>query len=133
MAEWKLTLNNWTLWMSADEYSGGSFFYSEWIDSYSSSKSFKLWHSLWHTEINKRNAWYAVALEPFELDEEWYNYIRMVSFSSDWYIESNWINRWSFPDWEFWWWIYKRPSGWYVNGLAIWNTLLGISNNKIDG
>jgi len=133
MAEWKLTLNNWSFWMSADEYSGGSFFYSEWIDSYSSSKSFKLWHSLWHTEINKRHAWYAVALEPvFELDEEWYNHIGMVSFSSDWYIESNWINRWSSTNWEFWGWIYKRPSGWYVNGLAISNTLLGISNNKID-
>lgn len=133
MAESKLTLNNWSLWMSADEYVGGSFFYAEWIDNQSNSKSFRLWHRIVDTEINKRGTWYAVALEQvFEPDEEWYQSIGMLWFTADGYIESNWINRWSYTDWEFWWWIYKRPSGWYVNGFAIWNTLLGISNNKID-
>jgi len=43
--------------MSADEYTGGSYFYAEWIDSYSNSKWFKLWHRIVDTEINKRTYW----------------------------------------------------------------------------
>lgn len=132
MADWKLTLNNWTLWMSADEYTGGSFLYSEWI-RVDNTKGFKLWQYIENRSINKRTNWYAVAMEPvFQLDEEWYDFVWMLWFSSDWYMESTWIYRESSLDRTYWGWIYKRASGWYVNWLVVWNQILGISNSKID-
>ena len=132
MAEGKLTLNNWTLWMSVDEYTGGSFLYSEWI-RVDNTKCFKLWQHIVNTSINKRSSWYAVAMEPvFQRDEDWRDVVWMLWFSADWYMESNWANRWSSPDWEFWWWIYKRASWWYVNWLVVWDQILWISNSKID-
>lgn len=131
--EWKLTLNNRWYGMSANEYDGGSFFYAEWIDNYSNSKSFKLWHSIVDIELNKRYAWYAIAMESLgSLDEEWFNIVWMVGFTSDWYIESNWINRWSSTSDEFWGAFYKRPTGTYVNWAIFWWQLLGITADKID-
>lgn len=131
MAEWKLTLNNWTLWMSADEYTGGSFLYSEWI-RVDNTKCFKLWQHIVNTSINKRFSWYAVAMEPvFQLDEEW-GYVWMLWFSSDWYMESDWINRENSLDRTYWGWIYKRASWWYVNWLVVWDQILWISKSKID-
>lgn len=129
----KLKLNNRSLWMSADEYAGGSFFYSEWIDSYSNTKSFKLWHYITDVELNKRITGYPVAMHfVADLDEEWYNSVGMVWFTSDWYIESDWKYRGSSTNDVYGWAIYKRDAWTYLNGFLYWDQLLGITVDKID-
>lgn len=133
MAEWNITLNNWSLWLSADEYAWGSYFYAEWIDSYSNSSGFRLWHNIVDTEINKRSGWYPVAMEYLnKLDEEWYNFVWMVWFTSDWYMESDWLNRAASSSDTFWWALYKRPTWSYLNWLIASGELLGITTDKID-
>jgi hypothetical protein len=124
----KITLNDRTKWISVDEYTGGSFFYSEWIDAYSSTKWFKLWPNIWYYGLNTRADWFWIAIAKPS------NAGRNIIFTSDGYIESD-TSYYAMSDdrdnW-LWWAYYKRPTWTYVNWIAIWSTLLWITADKID-
>lgn len=59
-----ITLQDRTKGISADEFAWGSYFYSEWIQSWYSTKGFKLWHYLDTYNLNERTTWYPVAVCP---------------------------------------------------------------------
>lgn len=123
MAEPKLTLNNWTLWMSADEYTGGSFFYSEGIDCTSNSKYFKLWPRQINNSVNKRTNGQSVAIVSSNNT--------LYSFTNDWYIESNIDLNWrSTLDTVGW--AYIKGSWDYLNWIAFGDKIVGIGADFID-
>ena len=55
-----ITLQDWTKGISADEFAWGSYFYSEWIQSWYTTKGFKLGHRLDSSVLNYRSNGYAV-------------------------------------------------------------------------
>lgn len=125
MAEPKLTLNDWSLWISADEFVGGSFFYAEWIDSTSNSKRFKLWPRVVGNNINARSDWEIIAARSANNN--------LYTFSEDWYIEAKDTYNEYNPSVTAGGWFWKRTTDWYVNWISIGNDeLWGITADKID-
>lgn len=59
-----ITLQDRTKGISADEFAWGSYFYSEWIQSWYSTKGFRLWHYLDIHSLNERTEWYPIAAYP---------------------------------------------------------------------
>lgn len=59
-----ITLQDRTKGISADEFAWGSYFYSDWIQTWYSTKGFKLWPYLNKHLLNERNTWYPVAVCP---------------------------------------------------------------------
>ena len=57
-----ITLQDWTKGISADEFAWGSYFYSDGIQSWYSTKWFKLWPYISNNVLNERNTWYPVAV-----------------------------------------------------------------------
>lgn len=123
-----INLSDWTLWITADDYAWGSFMYSEGIDSKSSTKWFSLGPQLVEWKINKRNSAETNALC-------YKTGIWLLSFSNDWYIETDdtyvfspnrtWTTAWGG--------LYRRSSWYYKNGTVIWDTIIWISSTgKID-
>jgi hypothetical protein len=125
MAEqWKLILNNWSLGMSADEYSGGSFLYWENVNISRNSKSFKLADRLLNVDINNRWANIIAMVWPYVSD-------RIASFSTDWRIESQDVYN-STGGTLVWWAAYKRTTWWYLNATKIGNYTIWITADKLD-
>lgn len=122
-----INLNNWSLWMSADEYSGGSFLYSQWINVTKSSKSFKISDNIVDADITKRASSYHIALV-------WpYSNNSVIGLSSDWYLESDTTRNEEYISSALWGSLYKRKaSWWYVNWIKLWNYTLWIAAAKID-
>lgn len=129
----KIVLDNRSLWMSPDEYAGGSYYYWEWINSYSDSKSFKLGSYLLDTELNSRYMWYPISLIFWRwIWEQNYSFNWMIWFTADWYIETDWFYRWSSSNLTYWWAIYKRNDWGYLNWFVLWDYIYGVSRSKID-
>ena len=59
-----ITLSDRTKGISADEFAWGSYFYSEWIQSWYSTKWFKLGHFLDTLNLNERTNWYPISVTP---------------------------------------------------------------------
>jgi len=124
-APW-INLNNWTLGMSSDEYTGGSFLYWENINISDSSKSFKISNRILYTDINNR-AWNIIQLLwPYNV---WNN--KVVSFSDDGYIENDDTFYPSSTVRDIWWPILKR-SVWYVNAIKVWTKTIWVTSDKLD-
>jgi hypothetical protein len=126
-----ITLSDRTKGISADEYAWGSYFYSEWISSWYTTKWFELWPYISKTTLNTRKNWYPVALAPTK------NYW-ILAFTSDWLIETeelfNWAT-WSGDDdwgWALAWRYGIGTYNTYVNGLMYWTTAIAIWDRYID-
>lgn len=79
-----ITLSDWTKGISVDEFTWGSYFYSEWIQTWYSTKGFKLWPYTAQIKLNERKYWYPVNISPL-------NWGLMI-FTSDGRMETNWAN-----------------------------------------
>lgn len=126
----KINLNNWSLWISPDEYIGWSYFYAEWIDSQSSSKWFRLGNLVQEYNINKRANWITNRIEYFS----W----QPLFFTNDWYLEYSYTYVGSpseyFSPWSWGWALYRRSDNsiWYLNWIKLWNKIYWITRDKID-
>lgn len=124
MAEqWELILNNWTLGMSPEKYSWGSYLYAEGINTTNNSKSFRLSYWLRTPDIiNYRNNWDVILNDNTSL---W-----QIRLTKDWYLEAAAYTEFWTKGWTYWP-IFRRENN-YVNGIVIGDTILGISATKID-
>ena len=112
-----ITLQDWTKGISADEFAWGSYFYSEWIQSWYTTKWFKLWYHPYKWVLNYRSDWYAVSMCPSNVGY-W-----MAYFTKDWMIETTeWYN--SSTEWTWgaqWGWAlyakWTNTSSQMVNGI----------------
>lgn len=116
----KITLDNWKLWMSVDEYTWWSFLYNHWIDVTSNTKCFTLWPNVSKNNMNRRSNGYINTI----LDGG-------IVLTRDWYIEELWLYYPYSTDDTFWWWFYRQLYA-YVNGIKLGNTILWIKSDKID-
>ena len=95
-----ITLQDWTKGISADEFAWGSYFYSEWIQSWYSTKWFKLWPYLDVETLNERTQWYPLAVYPCK-----WNPLSstngLIFFTNDGKIEMDGVFNWS-TEWEWW-------------------------------
>ena len=106
-----ITLSDWTKGISADEFAWGSYFYSEWIQSWYSTKWFKLWPAVWEAVLNERSAGYPVAVCPCKWNPSWTTSNSVIYFTKDWRLEMQWNFNWSTAwDWgtDWWWAIYAE-------------------------
>lgn len=100
-----ITLSDWTKWISADEFAWGSYFYSEWIQTWYSTKWFKLWPYLDVNTLNERTQGYPVAVCPCKWNPLW-STDNVIYFTKDWRLEMKWVFNWS-TEWDWgdtWWW-----------------------------
>lgn len=104
-----ITLSDWTKWISADEFAWGSYFYSEWIQSWYSTKWFKLWPAIEKDTLNERRNWFPIAV--------WQAGSRFVAFTEDWFVELNWAYNGSTYWAADWWAIY---CAWSNNPAWVW-------------
>lgn len=120
-----ITLSDWTKWISADEFAWGSYFYAEWIQSWYSTKWFKLWHWLSVHTLNERTLWYPVAAYPCKWDPIT-STNSVIYFTKDGKLEMQWKLNWS-TSWDWWedwgWAIFCEPinqaipiNWWFVYG-----------------
>lgn len=106
-----ITLQDWTKGISADEFAGGSYYYSEWISSGYSTKWFELGYKYRKWLLNSRKDWRTIAITPssnfwflcftkdgrIEAEDYWndadkgslYSYIPYSSSDTTWY--ENWL------------------------------------------
>lgn len=128
-----ITLQDWTKGISADEFAWGSYFYSDGIQTWYSTKWFKLWHYVDVKNLNNRTAGRPIAVCPCkDFATDWQNFI---VFTKDWKIEMWWNYNWS-TSWDgdengwgcIWqdFWNYDR-----VWGYVYWDYALILINNKI--
>ena len=119
-----ITLQDWTKGISADEFAGGSYFYSEAISSGYNTKGFELWNYFYKTEINKRGNGYVTALST-----AWGN--GFTAFTADGRIEMetdyNGTKKGAYyaiynSD------TYKK----YLNGVSYGNYLFGIRQTTVE-
>lgn len=112
--------------MSADEYSGWSFYYWENCNVRENGKVVKYSSRILTATINIRTNWYGTA---------WLNDIvngdRYI-FTADWYVESVNTYRGMWYSDVVWGALYKRSTWWYLNAVKIGTTYLWISTTKID-
>lgn len=125
-----ITLQDWTKWISADEFWWWSYFYSEWISSWYNTKWFELGSRLTKSVLNTRQNWYAVAISPAK--DNWGLNYGMIAFTKDWMIEGQNDNNGE-KNWA----IFSRfglGSGYddYLNGLVYWDLAIGITERYID-
>ena len=129
-----ITLSDWTKGISADEFSWGSYFYSDWIQTWYNTKWFKLWPRNYTRDLNYRKDGYAVAVCP-TLWSLYSNDSRgFLAFTNDWRMETNSMNGAGDQTWADnspWWAIYAlewsspRFKWWIVYwdyALGIWST-----------
>ncbi len=95
-----ITLSDWTKGISADEFVWGSYFYSDGIQTWYSTKWFKLWPYIETKSLNNRTEWYPLAVSPcmWSMISDSNNF---VVFTADWQIEMGENLNWS-VDWEWW-------------------------------
>ena len=130
-----ITLSDRTKGISADEFAWGSYFYSEWIQSWYSTKWFKLWHRLDIHSLNERTEWYPVAVYP----TDWSilsDAPNLAFFTKDGKLEMKWAMNGS-EEWEWglnWGWaVWTKPS-WYpfVWGYVYGERALGFTEERLD-
>ena len=105
-----ITLSDWTKGISADEFAWGSYFYSDGIQTWYSTKGFKLWPKVDVENLNERTTGWPLAIYPsnWSLLSSTKNFI---AFTSDWFLEM-WgsLNGSTYWEWgEAWGWaIYQE-------------------------
>lgn len=120
--------------MSSDEYAWWSYFYSEWIDTQSNSKWFRLWSYVVEATINNRTDWNIVAMwAVYDVNNYWTTR-RPLLFTADNRIETyvDWV--WC-PDsyfWDYGWPIYRWSSSTIRNWLTFWNYIVQIYSTWIN-
>ena len=126
-----LTLQDWTKGISADEFAWGSYFYSEWIQTWYNTKWFKLGHRLDSEVLNYRSDGYPVALSPS-------GFYWMTAFTHDWRLETQETYNGSLNgDWDMdWGWaLYAKlaniTTSW-VNWVTYWTKAIAIRKSYID-
>lgn len=110
-----ITLSDWTKGISADEFAWGSYYFSEWIQTWYSTKWFKLWPRVSVANLNERTQWYPLAVYPCM----WSMYSstrNFIAFTKDWYLEM-----WDTLNWS------TKGVGWSAGGGAIWH----LNNNSL--
>lgn len=127
----KITFKDWGVWISLDEYNGGSYLFSKWIKA--SNNCFKLDDQMSDTIINNRSTGYIISQSYSPLQSS------MIMFTEDWYVE--WernYNQYSYLWWVYtqfntWnnWPFYKAPTG-YINSVKVGETYVWIRADKID-
>lgn len=123
-----IKLDNRTIWNSTDEYAGGSFQYSEWIDSTSSSKYFKLWPKVDTYNINNRANWLIIASVYSRSNLKGNDFV----YTNDWYMEElDTYNEYATSN-TLWGGIFRNGEESYVNWLRIWDQFLWIWGSYID-
>ena len=126
-----LTLQDWTKGISADEFAWGSYFYSEWIQTWYNTKWFKLGYRLDESVLNYRTDWYPVALSPS-------GYYGITAFTHDNRLETYETYNWSSNyDWDAdWGWalfaMMPNISTKWVNWLTYWTKAIAIRKSYID-
>lgn len=120
-----INLNNWTLGISADKYSGGSFLYGQNINISDNSKSFKISNNITTQQLNTRDCYYVAITWWYGVND------REASFSNDGYIESSLYRNKDGTSVATGWAIYYN-SRWYVNAIKLWNSTVGVYDNGID-
>jgi hypothetical protein len=126
-----LTLQDWTKGISADEFAWGSYFYSEWIQTWYNTKWFKLWPRLDNQIINYRSDGYAVALSP----AGWY---WITVFTHDRRLETYDTYNWSLDwEWDSQWGgaLYAQQANTttrWVNWITYWTNAIWIRASYID-
>lgn len=112
-----ITLQDWTKGISADEFAWGSYFYSEWIQTWYSTKWFKLWHRMQVDNINERTTGRPLAVcwckwTPLTIAESY------IVFTKDCQLEMwgsfNGSTKWLWG--EDWWWGLFQES----NPVVVW-------------
>ena len=126
-----LTLQDWTKGISADEFAWGSYFYSEWVQTWYNTKWFKLWYRLDSDVLNYRNDGYPVALSPS-------GFYWMTAFTHDWRLETQETYNGSLNgDWDMdWGWaLYAKlaniTTNW-VNWITYWTQAIAIRKSYVD-
>ena len=113
-----ITLQDRTKWISADEFAWGSYFYSESIQSWYSTKWFRLWQYIDSSLLNERSTWYPVAVCPCIWSMLANTSPNTVFFCQDGRLEMegtlNGSSSWAW--WEWWWWAV-----FVMSGGATWN------------
>ena len=126
-----LTLQDWTKGISADEFAWGSYFYSEWVQTWYNTKWFKLGYRLDSEVLNYRSDWYPVALSP-----SWFYWI--TAFTHDWRLETQETYNGSVNgDWDMdWGWaLYAKlanlTTNW-VNWITYWTKAIALRQSYVD-
>ena len=127
-----ITLYDWTKGISADEFTGGSYYYADWIQSGYSTKGFKLWPLTRVHTLNNRTNWYPLAVCPCkDFATDWTNFL---AFTKDWYLEMGGTYNGS-EDWEWdenGWGAIRQERGYdWVGGYVYGDYALCMINNKI--
>ena len=137
-----VTLTDWTKGMSVDEYAWGSYFYAEWIQSWYSTKGFKLWPAVVVDTLNERTNGYPLAICPCVWTPN-DSSKSFIAFTNDWCLEMSWVYNGStyWIWWDGWWWaLYcdgDDPSWvwWFVYGkyalVFKWNAIKKIEYQNI--
>lgn len=126
-----ITLSDWTKGISADEFAWGSYYFSNGIQTWYSTKWFKLWPYSKVESLNERTTWWPVAV----CATNWSmlsDSNSLAFFTHDGMLEMSWTLNGS-TQWEGWengWGaIFKTIShefvGWYVHG----DIAIGFSNS----
>ena len=90
-----ITLQDWTKGISADEFAWGSYFFADGIQTWYTTKWFKLWYYPSKWVLNYRSNWNAVSMYPSNVG------YGMAYFTKDWMIETTeWYN--SSLEWTWW-------------------------------
>lgn len=132
-----ITLSDWTKWISADEFAWGSYFYSEWIQTWYSTKWFKLWPYLDVKTLNERTQGFPVAAYPCKWNPL-SSTNSVIYFTHDGKLEMQWPFNWgSDGDWgeNGWGAIFSEyaPQNIPVNwGYVYWDYALILSDDFIQ-
>lgn len=129
-----ITLSDWTKGISADEFAWGSYYYSDGIQTWYSTKGFKLWPRVATSNLNERTTWWTVAVCPcnWSLLDSSPNF---VAFTNDGRLEMGGaLNGSTYGNWWDWWWgaVYNEYGNtkrvwWYV----YWDYALAFTKNAI--
>ena len=118
-----LTLDDWTKWISVDEFAWWSYYFSDWIQSWYDTKGFKLWHRTSRSILNSRENWQVRALVSHK--DYW-----VVALTYDWKME--WWDMYN--EWYIWA-FYSAPYATYnhyLNWLKRGKYIIWIRETSID-
>ena len=126
-----ITLQDWTKGISADEFAWGSYFFADGIQTWYTTKWFKLWYRPYKWVLNYRRNGYSVAVVNSSV---WY---WELYFTRDGRIEATrWYN--SSLEWTWgtqrWWALFAMPSNFsrhFVNWIMYWTKAFCIDESWI--
>lgn len=111
-----ITLSDWTKGISADEFAWGSYFYSDGIQTWYSTKWFKLWPYLDVENLNERTTGYPIAVCPCKWNPS-SSTNSVIFFTKDWRLEMTWTFNWSTA------WDWGTDWGWAIYNEYSWSNL----------